>query len=172
MTSFLASPWNLFRSHASKAYRHTTPNAKGAPMPQSLCNLRFSATLWFIFLGALSACDKPSPPPVPPPATTVAPYRPAEVPAEGVLTLATPADIARAPAFVSNPAIQKAIKDFIATDHLYKPTDPWTLNAARPVGDYVLLWISFPKIADGGIDLIYSTKDHRIYWTFLGGIRG
>jgi hypothetical protein len=95
------------------------------------------------------------------------PARPDEVPAEGVLTLATTADIDRATACSGDAAIQSAVNDYLA-----KPGRQWTINAARPVGDYVLLWISFPGTADGGIDLIYSTKDQRIHWTFTGGYRG
>jgi len=35
-----------------------------------------------------------------------------------------------------------------------------------------LLWISFPEIRDGGIDLIYSHKRDKIVGTFLGVDRG
>ena len=47
-----------------------------------------------------------------------------------------------------------------------------SINAARPVGDYLLLWISFPRIADGGIDLIWSVAEKRSVGQFLGGYRG
>jgi hypothetical protein len=40
------------------------------------------------------------------------------------------------------------------------------------VGEYVLLWIAFPEICDGGIDLIFSVKDMEIVGTFLGGYLG
>jgi hypothetical protein len=36
----------------------------------------------------------------------------------------------------------------------------------------VLLWVSFPKFADGGVDLIYSAEKGRIVGEFCGGYRG
>ena len=75
-----------------------------------------------LFSLLLDACGKSSPPPAPAPIAALP--RPAEVPAEGVLTLATPADVARAAAFAADPAIQKAINDYIATAHLTGPTKP------------------------------------------------
>jgi hypothetical protein len=48
----------------------------------------------------------------------------------------------------------------------------FVIVAARPAGRHVLLWISFPGVADGGVDLIYSTDDRKIIGEFQGGIRG
>ncbi len=101
------------------------------------------------------------------PRAATASSRPAEVPAAGVLTLATEEDMKEAAKFGADPLIQTAINDYLAD-----PKRHWTLVAARPMDDYVLLWIAFPGIADGGIDLIYSKKEHRIGWEFKGGLRG
>jgi hypothetical protein len=49
----------------------------------------------------------------------------------------------------SDPAIQKAIGDRVGGS-----ARRWQIVAARPVGDYVLLWISFSDVADGGVDLV------------------
>jgi hypothetical protein len=93
--------------------------------------------------------------------------RPSEIPAEDVLTLAIPADMDAAAEAASDPALQKAVRE-----HLGGAAPRWQIVAARPVGDYVLLWISFPEIADGGVDLVYSRKERRIGWSFKGGELG
>jgi hypothetical protein len=113
----------------------------------------------------LVACDKPQTAwqyPTPSPAT-----RPAAVPSPEVLTLTTQADIAAA----ANAASDAAISDAV-TEYLGPGAPRWRIVAARNVGDFVLLWIAFPEVADGGIDLVYSTPDHRVKWQFKGGVRG
>jgi hypothetical protein len=113
----------------------------------------------------LAGCDRPKPAwhyPAPSAAT-----RPAAVPPSSILTPATKADIAAAPAAAADPAISAAVND-----HLGPGAPRWHISAARDIGDYVLLWIGFPDVADGGIDLVYSKRDHRVRWHFLGGIRG
>jgi hypothetical protein len=101
------------------------------------------------------------------PAAATQSTRPAEIPAPGVLTLATRADMDAAAGIASDPAIQKAIGDRVGGS-----AQRWQIVAARPVGDYVLLWVSFPDVADGGVDLVYSKKERCIGWDFTGGMRG
>src|SRR5687768_5841775 len=113
----------------------------------------------------VGACEKPQAKwqyPAPSAAT-----RPASVPPSDILTLATQADMNAAAKSSSDPAISKAVGAYLG------PGAPrWPVAAARDVGDYVLLWIGFPDIADGGIDVIYSKPDQRIEWQFKGGVRG
>ena len=113
-----------------------------------------------------SACGGP-PPVSPSPAAAAPSSRPSEIPPVGVLTLATRDDMSRADTFAFDVSIQKAVNDYLAN-----PGQRWTLHAARPAGDFVLLWIGFPGIADGGADLVYSTKEKQIKWEFKGGERG
>jgi hypothetical protein len=84
---------------------------------------------------------------------------------------ATSRDVGDAAGFAGDAALQKAITDYLPRT-AWKPGWRWQLNAARPVGDCVLLWIGFPDVADGGVDLVYSKKDQRINWEFKGGERG
>ena len=87
------------------------------------------------------------------------------LPAKSELTLAKDADIA----FIKtlDPAVRTTVADIL------KPTGrDFQVIAARPVGKYLLLWVSFPKVADGGIDLIYSTEKKKIVGAFCGGYRG
>jgi hypothetical protein len=114
---------------------------------------------------AVVGCDKPKGSwkyPTPSPAT-----RPSVVPSPDVLTLATQADIGAAAKGPLDPAISKAISVYLG------PGAPrWKIVAARDVGDYVLLWLGFPDIADGGIDLVYSKPEQQVKWQFKGGERG
>ena len=66
-----------------------------------------------------------------------------------------------------SPETIKAVETFL------KPTGrDIQISAARPVGDYLLLWIAFPKVADGGVDLIFSAREKKVVGTFCGGYRG
>jgi hypothetical protein len=68
-------------------------------------------------------------------------------------------------------AVPQEARDAVAK--FLKPCSvEWQTTAARSVGEYWLLWISFPKIADGGVDLIYSVEKKTIVGEFLGGYRG
>lgn len=87
------------------------------------------------------------------------------LPAKGELTLATAADI-RAAATVA-PEVKEAIGAYLKPQKV-----DWQIVAARNVGKHILLWIAFPKIADGGIDLIYSAEQKKIVGEFHGGERG
>jgi hypothetical protein len=123
------------------------------------------ATFLLFALLTACACDRRGPTAAPPPAPPAP--RPAEIPAAGVLTPATPADLRAAAGAASDPAIRQAVRDYLG------PSAPrWEVIAARPVGDYVLLWVNFPEIDDDGIDLVYSKKDRRVGWQFTGGLRG
>lgn len=87
------------------------------------------------------------------------------LPQEGKLVLATPADV----------AYVKSVGDDVLSvlSEFFGPkTAKWQIVAARPVGDCLLLWVGFPGIADGGIDLIYSKKVNGIIGGFSGGIYG
>ena len=114
---------------------------------------------------AVGGCDKPKAAwqyPTPP-----ATSRPTVVPSPDVLTLATQTDIAAATKAASDPALSKAV-----TDYLGPGAPRWNVAAARDIGDYVLLWVGFHDVADGGIDLVYSKPDTRVKWQFKGGERG
>jgi hypothetical protein len=89
------------------------------------------------------------------------------LPKEGALTLAQPGDTAA----VNNvpEKVRQGVAEYVKTHHR---DVAWTICAARPVGKYLLLWIAFPKIMDGGVDVIYSLDEERVVGTFLGGIRG
>lgn len=89
----------------------------------------------------------------------------AGLPPPGELVPAAPADVARAAQVGDD--VRVALKAFL------KPMNAkWKIVAARPVGDHLLLWIGFPEIRDGGIDLIYSKKSKAIVGRFSGGWRG
>jgi LysM repeat protein len=102
-----------------------------------------------------------------------APESPAGAPAVGrlprpdELTLAKPEDTART-ATVAND-VRDIVQKHLARE---RPGVEWRIEAARPVEGHLLLWISFPKIMDGGIDLVYSTEQRKIVGAFLGGYRG
>ncbi|MDF1852906.1 MAG: hypothetical protein P1U85_18860 [Verrucomicrobiales bacterium] len=88
-----------------------------------------------------------------------------QLPLENQLTLATKADVE----FVENvtPKTRRAVEKFL------KPlSDKIVVSAARSVENHLLLWISFPEIADGGIDLIWAIPNEECVGTFLGGYRG
>lgn len=89
----------------------------------------------------------------------------AGLPAGDELTRPTKTDAA----FVTNlnPETVKAVEAFLRPE-----SKKITIHAARPVGSYLLLWIRFPGIADGGIDLIWSVEKNKAVGTFLGGYRG
>ena len=81
------------------------------------------------------------------------------------LTIATKVDIV----FVEklNPDTVVAVKQFLEPQ-----SKKVEVVAARAVGKHMLLWIAFPEVADGGIDLIWSTESNKCVGTFLGGYRG
>ena len=88
-----------------------------------------------------------------------------KLPAEDELTLATKVDMD----FVAEltPGTIKAVERYL------KPSgETVVISAARPVGDYLLLWIAFAEVADGGIDLIWSVEKQDCAGEFLGGYRG
>jgi len=87
------------------------------------------------------------------------------LPAKAELTLGTDSD--REKANTLYPKMKNAVDAF-----LNPKTVEWQIVAARPIGKHILLWIAFPKIADGGVDLIYSVEKKRIVGEFLGGYRG
>lgn len=116
---------------------------------------------------ALIGCEKPRGGSWRYPAAPASTTRPAEIPPDGVSTLATAADMAASAQWAADPAVKKAV-----ADHLGSSAPRWQIGAARRVGDYVLLWIGFPDVMDGGIDLVYSIKEQRIGWHFQGGPLG
>jgi hypothetical protein len=91
----------------------------------------------------------------------------AGLPLEGVLTLAQPGDTDAARSVPEK--VRQGVAAYIKT---HERDAEWKVCAARPVGKYLLLWIWFPKIMDGGVDVIYSMDDDQVVGTFLGGIRG
>ena len=48
----------------------------------------------------------------------------------------------------------------------------WQVSALREVDAHILLWLNFPEIMDGGVDIIYSKEKKAVVGTFLGGYRG
>ena len=87
------------------------------------------------------------------------------LPSVNLLTRATESDIAAVGKLP--PETVKAVREFL------RPAGTEiSIGAARPVGKYLLLWIGFPKIADGGIDLIWSVEKQKPVGEFLGGYRG
>ncbi len=100
----------------------------------------------------------------PPPAGTPALGR---LPRPDELTLAKPEDTTRATNVTAD--VREAVRDHLSRDH---SGVAWRIEAVRPVEGHLLLWISFPEILDGGIDLVYSTEQRTIVGTFLGGYRG
>ena len=88
-----------------------------------------------------------------------------KLPLKDKLTLATEEDVT----FVKelSPKTVKAVEKY-----LKQSGEEITIVAARPVGKHLLLWVAYPKVLDGGIDLIWSTEDQKCVGTFLGGYRG
>ena len=86
------------------------------------------------------------------------------LPLSGELTLATQEDMNSASLVDTDTrnAISRCIPNNIK----------WRVFAHRDTGQFVLLWIHFPDIMDGGIDLVYSKKSKGIICSFLGGYRG
>ena len=91
----------------------------------------------------------------------------ARLPPSGELTLATEADISNGS--IASGAVKDAIDAYLRTRDKHVT---WRIGAARVVGEYLLLWVDFPEVLDGGIDLIYSSREQRIVGTFLGDLRG
>lgn len=87
------------------------------------------------------------------------------LPAEDELTLVTDADIQFAKTL--DPDVSVAVEHYVK-----QYTAKFRIDAARRVGDYLLLWVSFPEVMDGGVDLIYSVEKGKIVGTFFGGYRG
>jgi hypothetical protein len=87
------------------------------------------------------------------------------LPIEGDLTLAKLADVEFVNSLSSDTV--NAVESFL------KPSGGKILIvAARPVGNYILLWGAVPEVSDGGVDLIFSLEKKRVVGTFLGGYRG
>jgi hypothetical protein len=87
------------------------------------------------------------------------------LPERNVLTLAVASDIAYVETL--DPVVTKTVGDFL------KPTGRnFRIVAARQVGKHLLLWVSFPEVADGGLDVIYSVEKRKIVGDFCGGYRG
>jgi hypothetical protein len=87
------------------------------------------------------------------------------LPLKGDLTLARPADAEFAKGL--SPDTVKAVELFL------KPVErKHHIVAARLIGNHILLWVAFPEVADGGVDLIFSLEKKRVVGTFLGGYLG
>ena len=87
------------------------------------------------------------------------------LPDKATPTLANKTDMA----FVTSvaPETIKAVEEFL------KPTGrKIQIVAARPMGDYLLLWVGFQEVTDGGVDLIFSARKKKVVGTFCGGYRG
>jgi hypothetical protein len=93
--------------------------------------------------------------------------RPPEAPALGVLTLPTAEDRSRASLYLADDDVMHALER-----HLGPAAPHWKIAAARPVGDCVLLWLTFPFTADGGADVVYSRSRKLVVCEFTGGERG
>jgi hypothetical protein len=115
---------------------------------------------------AVSGCENESKQSFPPEEPLSASARiERKLPPEGELTLATEDDRK----FV----VELAPDTIKAVERYLKPTaEDIVISAARPVGDYLLLWIGFSEVVDGGIDLIWSVEKQECVGTFLGGYRG
>lgn len=87
------------------------------------------------------------------------------LPSQTDLTLANKADME----FVKN----LSPETIRAVEKALKPAgEKVSIVAARPVGNYLLLWVSFPEVADGGVDLLWSVEKNKAVGTFCGGYRG
>jgi hypothetical protein len=85
-----------------------------------------------------------------------------DLPSKTDLTLAKRADVDLAKDLA--PETIKAVEEFL------EPTGRRIqIAAARPIGKYLLLWVGFPEVADGGVDLIFSVEKKRVVGTFCGG---
>lgn len=87
------------------------------------------------------------------------------LPAKDKLTLATNADVQ----FVKtlSPEVVAAVERSVTPQ-----SAKFRIVAARPVGEYLLLWIGFPEVMDGGAHVIYSVEKKKLVGTFLGGYSG
>ena len=87
------------------------------------------------------------------------------LPARDELTLATNADIQ----FVKtlSPEVIAAVERSVTPQ-----SAEFRIAAARPVGGYLLLWIGFPEVMDGGEHVIYSVEKKKLIGTFVGGYSG
>lgn len=89
------------------------------------------------------------------------------LPLPNVLTLAKNEDIKNAKKV--SKAVRNVVGEYIKKEHRGVE---WEISAAREVKGHILLWLNFPKILDGGVDVIYSKEKKAIVGTFLGGYRG
>jgi hypothetical protein len=85
------------------------------------------------------------------------------LPRKAELTLATALDRERIREL--GPEVGKAVAAYL------KP-QAFEIIAARLIDKHILVWIAFPDVLDGGVDLVYSVEGKRIVGTFLGGYRG
>lgn len=46
------------------------------------------------------------------------------------------------------------------------------ISHARKIGDFILIFVHEPNVADGGFEFIYSIHDKKVAGTFMAGIRG
>jgi len=61
--------------------------------------------------------------------------------------------------------VRQTVEDFLKPSKVKA-----SIYAARPVGAYLLLWVSFaPTVMDGGTELIYSVEKKKIVGYFNGG---
>jgi hypothetical protein len=114
----------------------------------------------------VSGCGDDSAPSYPPENTLSASERvELGLPPEGELTLATEVD---------RDFVAKLSPDTIrAVERYFKSAgEDAMISAARPAGEYLLLWIGFSEVVDGGMDVIWSVEDQKCLGTFLGGYRG
>ena len=116
---------------------------------------------------AISSCGKKAKPVAPTPTYTLSVTERTELnlPLENVLTLATKEDIEFAARL--DAATIKAVEQ-----SLEYTGDKVAIVAARPIGDYLLLWIIFPNTDDGAINLIWSVENQQIVGKFYGGEQG
>lgn len=118
-----------------------------------------------VFFLLLTGCGRSTPTAPPRSLLTVHERSELQLPQADQLTLATQADID----YVKT--LPKEVHD-TTTTFLQPRHQRFSIVAARPVGRYLLLWISFPSVADGGIDLIYSVEERTFVGEFKGGMRG
>ncbi|MCC6698150.1 MAG: hypothetical protein IT365_21185 [Candidatus Hydrogenedentes bacterium] len=87
------------------------------------------------------------------------------LPAKDELTLATNADVQ---------FVKTLSREVIAAveQSVTPQSAEFRIAAARPVGGYLLLWIGFPEVMDGGEHVIYSVEKKKLVGTFLGGYSG
>lgn len=68
--------------------------------------------------------------------------------------------------------IQKLGADYLKRTGVYYPTGPIVLQAARPVGDIILLDYLPGSVRDGNAFLVYSIKDKKILGSFIWYMQG